>query len=51
MDCNFTEEELAVFNLRVKGRSLVEISSVLNLSDSTVSRRIKSIKRKIGKLA
>lgn len=48
--CNFTAEELAVFDLRVQGYSIVEISTALNLSDSTVSRRIRNIKVKICKL-
>ena len=49
-DCNFTPDELNVFNLRVKDHSIVEISMRLNLSESTVSRKIKNIKRKIGKV-
>ena len=49
-ECNFTEEELAVFNLRVKARSLAEIQQVLNMSEATVSRRIRNIKRKIHKV-
>lgn len=49
-DCNFTPDELNVFNLRVKDHSIVEISMRLNLSESTVSRKIKNIKRKIVKV-
>lgn len=49
-ECNFTEQELAVFNLRVKAYSVVEIQHVLNMSESTVTRRIRSIKRKIDKV-
>lgn len=49
-DCNFTPDELNVFNLRVKDHSIVEISMKLNLSESTVSRKIKNIKRKIVKV-
>lgn len=48
--CNFTPDELAVFNLRVKANSRVEISMKLNMSESTVDRRIKNIKRKIYKI-
>lgn len=48
--CNFTPEELAVFNLRVKANSRVEISMKLNMSESTVDRRLKNIKRKIYKI-
>lgn len=48
--CNFSAEELAVFDLRVRTFSLVEIASRLNMSESTVDRRIRSIKRKIHKV-
>lgn len=48
--CNFSAEELAVFDLRVRTFSLVEIASRLNMSESTVDRRIHSIKRKIHKV-
>lgn len=48
--CNFTDEELAVFNLRVKGKSVIEIHLALNMSEATVKRRIKSIKLKIHKV-
>lgn len=49
-ECNFTDEELAVFDLRVKAHSIVEIQHELNMSESTVNRRIKSIKKKIYKV-
>lgn len=45
--CNFTPDEMAVFNLRVKDRSLVEISLALGMSEATVNRRIRDIKKKI----
>lgn len=48
--CNFTGEELAVFDLRVKDSSRVSIANKLNMSLATVDRRIKSIKRKIHKV-
>lgn len=48
--CNFTEEELSVFNLRVKDNSRVAIANALNMSVATVDRRIKAIKRKIHKV-
>lgn len=54
-ECNFTEEELAVFNLRVKNFSVVEIQQRLNgqglmLAESTIWRRLKSIREKIRKI-
>lgn len=48
--CNFTGEELAVFDLRVKDSSRVSIANKLNMLLATVDRRIKSIKRKIHKV-
>lgn len=49
-ECNFTPQELAVFNLRVKDHSLVQIQDKLNMSESTVTRRIRNIKKKIAKV-
>jgi len=49
-ECNFSDEERAVFDLRVKARSIIEIQEALNMSESTVNRRIRNIKRKIYKL-
>ena len=48
--CNFTQDELAVFNLRVKDHSRIEIAIQLGMSESTVDRRIRGIKRKIHKV-
>lgn len=49
-ECNFTPEEQAVFDLRVRALSIVEISQRLHMSEATVNRRIKTIKRKIHKV-
>lgn len=54
-ECNFTDDEMAVFNLRVKNRSIVEIQQKLYeqnkpMSEATINRRIKSIKSKIHKV-
>lgn len=48
--CNFTPDERAVFDLRVKDHSRVEIAMKLGMSESTVDRRIKNIKRKIHRV-
>lgn len=48
--CNFTPQERAVFDLRVKDSTIVQIQDKLNMSESTVNRRIKSIKAKIHKV-
>ena len=45
--CNFTEDERRVCDLRVTGHSIIEISMTLCMAESTVNRRIKTIKRKI----
>lgn len=49
-ECNFSDEERAVFDLRVKACSIIEIQNALNMSESTVNRRIRNIKRKIYKV-
>lgn len=54
-ECNFTDEELAVFNLRTKNLSYVEIQQKLNdqnlpMSEATIQRRLKSIKKKMQKI-
>lgn len=54
-ECNFTEEERAVFDLRVKNLSVIEIQARLAerdlpMSESTINRRIRGIKRKIYKV-
>lgn len=46
-DCNFTPEELAVFDLAVRNKSNVQIGAELGMSQATVSRRMKAVKRKI----
>ena len=46
-NCNFTEDERDVFELRVRGKSIVAISLALHMSESTVSRRLRGIKNKI----
>lgn len=46
-DCNFTPEERAVFDLAVQNKSNVQIGLELGMSQATVSRRIKAVKRKI----
>ena len=45
--CGFSEDEEKIFNMRRKGKSVVEISIALSLSTRTVDRRIRSIKHKI----
>jgi DNA-binding NarL/FixJ family response regulator len=48
--CNFTAQERAVFDLRVRGCSVVEIAMALHVSASTVDRRVRAVKRKIERV-
>jgi DNA-binding NarL/FixJ family response regulator len=49
-ECNFTDEERAVFDLRVTARSVIQIADTLHMSEATVYRRLRNIKRKILKV-
>lgn len=49
-ECNFTEDERKCFELKAKGKSIVYIASELNVSESTVNRLVKKIKKKIIKV-
>lgn len=49
-ECNFTDRQMQILQLRRKGKSIIEISLSLNMSEATVSREIKKIKRKILKI-
>ena len=48
--CMFNEELSKIFEYRIKNYIITEIALKLNLSESTVSRRIKEIKKKIMKV-
>lgn len=47
--CPFSDEELKILDLRRRGKSVIEIHFMLNLSESTVLRRMDSIVSKINK--
>lgn len=49
-ECNFTDDELAVYNMRAKGKSVVQISFAINCSERKVGNLIKSIKNKMGRV-
>lgn len=49
-ECGFTDDELAVLKLKGRGKSAVQIAQELYVSEETVNRRIKSIKRKISEV-
>jgi len=48
-NCNFTDRQKNILDMRRKGCSIVQISLDLYLSERTINREIKSIKRKIFK--
>lgn len=48
--CNFTDAELQYFNLRAKDKSNAEISFIMNVSESTVSKLAREVKRKMLKI-
>ena len=49
-ECNFTKEQVTLFDLRVKNIPLEECAERMNVSVSTVKRLNKRIKTKIDKL-
>lgn len=49
-ECNFSEEELEVFEMKAKDKSIVQISMALNISESKVSQLVARIKKKIKKV-
>ena len=49
-ECNFTKEQVTLFDLRVKKIPLEECAERMNVSVSTVKRLNKRIKTKIDKL-
>ena len=49
-NCNFTERQKDILDLRRRGLSIVAISLRLYLSERTVNREIKKIKSKILKV-
>lgn len=54
-ECNFSDEERAVFDLRVKDYTIIQILDKLHdmnmdMSEATLNRRLKNIKKKIYKV-
>lgn len=49
--CNFTDEERQVFDLRIRAKTVVEISMAANMSEATVKRRLCSIRKKTEKVS
>lgn len=49
-ECNFTDRQHDILELRRKGKSIIEISIKIHISEATVNREIKKIKKKILKV-
>lgn len=49
-ECNFTERELAYFELRAKDKSNTQIAQELHVSEATVSVIARKVKQKIIKV-
>lgn len=48
--CNFSDEELTYFNMRAKDMSNIQIAMNMNISESTVYKIARKVKKKILKL-
>lgn len=46
-ELNLTDDELDIFNLLAKGKSIIYIASELGMSTSTVTRKIRNIRDKM----
>lgn len=49
--CNFSDEERQVFDLRIRDKSVIEISMALHLSVASTKRRLRSIRAKVNKVS
>lgn len=45
--CMFNYEEKQILEMKIKGETIVSIAMKLNISEATVSRRIRKIRNKI----
>ena len=48
--CNFTDDERAIFDLRVKGKSRAEIAASMAISIATTDQRLRCIHEKVNKV-
>lgn len=49
--CNFTDDELQVFKLKVKDKSNIQIMHELKISESQVSQLMRRIRAKMKKIS
>lgn len=48
--CNFTDDELAYFNLRARDKSNIQIAIEMNISEAQVSKLAKRVKDKMKRI-
>lgn len=48
--CNFTENELILFDLKAKGETIVQIARDMCVSESTVANYTRKVKKKMLKV-
>lgn len=48
--CNFTEDELAYFNLRAKDKSNIQIALEMNVSEAQISKLARRVKDKMKRV-
>lgn len=49
-DLMLNEEMSKILEMRIKGYSITKMSMELNMSESSINRRVKELKRKIKKI-
>lgn len=49
--CNFTDDELQVFKLKVKDKSNIQIIHAMKISESQVSQLMRRIRAKMKKIS
>lgn len=49
--CNFTDDELQIFKLKVKDKSNIQIMHAMKISESQVSKLMRRIRTKMKKIS
>ena len=49
-ECMLDEELAKIFEMKIKGYSITKIALELNMSESSVDRSVKQLKKKIAKI-
>ena len=49
-ECNFTEDEMAYFNLKAKQKSNIQIARLMHVSESKVSDLARKVKSKMKRV-